>query len=87
MFGTLGLESGDLVFGWRTAVLALASAQVLALSLALSFAPQNQPANRLLASLGVVLVGILTPYTIGFAGAYDAWPQLSFAPFSIPLSA
>lgn len=75
-----------LVFGWRTAVLALVSAQVLLLAVALATTPSNQPANRRLAALIVVLVGLLTPYTIGFAGAYDAWPWLTFAPFAVPLA-
>lgn len=57
-----------LVFGWRTAVLALVSVQVLLLAVALASTPRNQPANRCLAALIVVLVGMLTPYTIGFAG-------------------
>lgn len=34
----------------------------------------------------MVIVGVLTPFTIGFAGAYDAWPWLSFAPFAVPLA-
>ncbi|WP_430420100.1 helix-turn-helix domain-containing protein [Phenylobacterium sp.] len=75
-----------LVFGWRTAVLALVSVQVLLLAVALASTPRNQPANRCLAALIVVLVGMLTPYTIGFAGFYDAWPWLTFAPFAAPLA-
>jgi AraC-like DNA-binding protein len=75
-----------LVFGWRTAVLALVSLQVLTLAVALLRAPRNRAANRRLAALLLVLVGLLTPYTIGFAGFYDAWPWLSFAPFAMPLA-
>ncbi len=30
--------------------------------------------------------GLLTPYVIGFAGAYDAWRWLTFAPFAITLA-
>lgn len=75
-----------LVFGWRTAVLALVSAQVLILAAALWEAPQNRAANRRLAALLVVLVGLVTPYTLGFAGFYDAYPWLTFAPFAVPLA-
>ncbi len=75
-----------LVFGWRTAILGLVSVQVLLLAAALLRAPRNLAANRILAGLLVVVVGLLTPFTIGFAGFYDAWPWLSFAPFAIPLA-
>ena len=79
------LGSAMLVFGWRTAVLALVSAQTLIVALALTGASRNRPANQTLAALLIVVVGLLTPYTIGFAGFYDAWPWLSFAPFALPL--
>ena len=41
----------------------------------------NRSANRLLAALIMVIVLLLVPYVIGFAGFYDAYPGLSFAPF------
>jgi len=75
-----------LVFGWRTALLSLVTAQVLVLIVALLRAPRNRPANRRLAALLVLLVGMITPYTIGFAGFYDAFPGLTFAPFALPLA-
>ncbi len=75
-----------LVFGWRTAILGLVSLQVLLLAAALLGAPRNRAANRILGGLLVVVVGLLTPFTIGFAGFYDAWPWLSFAPFAVPLA-
>lgn len=74
-----------LVFGWRTALLALASLQIAVLAFALATAPANRLANRFLAAFLVVLIGVLTPYTIGFAGFYDRWPGLSYAPFATPL--
>jgi AraC-like DNA-binding protein len=76
----------DLIFGWRTALLTLAGVQLLALAVALASAPRNPAANRTLAALLVVLVGLLTPYALGFAGFYDAFPWLSFAPFGLPLA-
>jgi AraC-like DNA-binding protein len=78
--------SATLVFGWRTAVLALSSAQMLLIALALARTLRNRSANRSLAALLLVLTGLLTPYTIGFAGFYDAFPWLSFAPFAVPLA-
>lgn len=76
----------DLVFGWRTALLTLAGVQLLVLAAALALAPRNAAANRTLGALLAVLVGLLVPFAIGFAGFYDAFPWLSFAPFAIPLA-
>ncbi len=41
----------------------------------------NRIANRVLAALLLVVVLKITPYTIGYAGFYDAFPWLTFAPF------
>jgi AraC-like DNA-binding protein len=46
----------------------------------------NRGANRVLAVLLVVLAGVVTPWMIGFAGFYDRWRWLTFAPFSVPLA-
>lgn len=75
-----------LSFGWRTAVLAVAMAQLLILAVALARQWRNRVANRTLALLLLILVGILTPWMIGFAGAYDKWRGLTFAPFQIALA-
>jgi AraC-like DNA-binding protein len=75
-----------LVFGWRTAVLALASAQMLLIAVPLLRTLRNRTANRCLGALLIVLTGVLTPFTIGFAGYYDRYPWLSFAPFAVPLA-
>lgn len=75
-----------LVFGWRTAVLAVAFGQLLLLATALARQTPNRPANRTLAALLVVLAGTITPWMIGFAGFYDRWRWLSFAPFAISLA-
>lgn len=76
----------DLVFGWRTAILAVAVVQLLAIAAGLTRTLANRIANRTLAALLVVLAGIVTPWMIGFAGFYDRWPWLTFAPFSITLA-
>lgn len=76
----------ELYFGWRVAVLGFASLQLLTLAAAIAVQPANARANRLLAVFLLALVGVVTPYTIGFAGAYDAWRWLTFAPFAIPLA-
>jgi hypothetical protein len=75
-----------LVFGWRTAVLFVAAIILLAIAIALSRTMANRVANRTLAALLAVLIGIGTPWMIGFAGLYDKWRWLSFAPFQITLA-
>jgi len=76
----------ELYLGWRVALLGFASLQLLVLATAIALQPTNARANRLLAAFLVVLVGVVTPYTIGFAGAYDAWRWLTFAPLAITLA-
>jgi AraC-like DNA-binding protein len=46
----------------------------------------NRSANRVLAALLAVVVLRLVPYILGYAGYYDAYPWLSFAPFDLPLA-
>ncbi|MEG3125539.1 helix-turn-helix domain-containing protein [Sphingomonas sp. GB1N7] len=75
-----------LVFGWRTAILAVVVVQLLIIAFALTRALRNHVANRTLAALLIVLAGVVTPWMIGFAGFYDRWRWLTFAPFSIPLA-
>jgi AraC-like DNA-binding protein len=75
-----------LAFGWRTALLSAVIAQLLVLAAATASVLANRTANRTLAALLIVLAGVLTPWAIGFAGFYDRWRWLTFAPFSIPLA-
>ena len=80
------MDGVQLYFGWRVALLGLASAQLLTLAVAVSRQDANRTANRVLAAVLVILTGVLTPYSIGDAGAYDAWRGLTFAPFALPLA-
>jgi AraC-like DNA-binding protein len=75
-----------LVFGWRTALLAVAFVQLVMLAIALTRPLRNRAANRTLAILLLVLAGMITPWMIGFAGFYDRWRWLTFAPFAISLA-
>ena len=75
-----------LTFGWRTAILVVAVAQIVAIAIGLLRTAQNRVANRLLAVLLFVLAGIVTPWMIGFAGFYDRWRWLTFVPVSITLA-
>lgn len=75
-----------LAFGWRTAILLVAEVQLLLIAAALTRPIINRTANRTLAALLLLLASIVTPWLIGFAGFYDKWPWLSFAPFQVTLA-
>ncbi len=75
-----------LTFGWRTAVLTVAVGQLALLALALVRCLPNRSANRTLAALLGVLAMMVMPWLIGFAGFYDKWMWLTFAPFQITLA-
>ncbi len=66
-------------------ILGLFEAQMLILATAIIIG-QHGAAQRSLGVLLIVLCGMLTPFTIGYAGFYDRWPWLSFAPFAVPLA-
>ena len=74
-----------LVLGWRSASLLVAATILLCLAAALATNLRNRLANRVLSALIVTLVGVFTPWLIGFAGAYDQWPWLTFLPVAVPL--
>lgn len=76
----------EIRFGPMSIALLIFAVQALILSTALALQPVNRRANRYLAALLAVMAGMLTPYVIGYAGFYDAYPWLSFAPFAVPLA-
>ena len=71
---------------WSTA-LSLGFLFGLLVALLLCLTRENRAANRLLAALLVVIDLQLLPYAIGFAGFYDAYPWLSFAPTELGFAA
>jgi AraC-like DNA-binding protein len=73
-------------FGPWSTTLAIGVAFGLAVALLLAFSRNNRTANRLLAALLVVFALKLMPYALGFAGYYDAYPWLSFAPLELGLT-
>ena len=75
-----------IVFGVLSITLLVGTAQGLVLALMLWRAPGNRTANRWLALLIVAVAALITPYIIGFAGFYDRWHWLSFAPFNYTLA-
>ena len=72
--------------GAWSAVLLVLALQAVMLAAMLWLSPGNRRANRMLAALLLVIAGLLTPFILGYAGAYDAWPWLTFAPFAVPLA-
>lgn len=68
-------------FGLWSTVLLVGSIHGLIVACLLWRAHANRLANRALAGLLLAVVLMITPYTLGYAGAYDAWPWLTFAPF------
>ncbi|HEY1429905.1 MAG TPA: hypothetical protein VGF18_10050, partial [Candidatus Tumulicola sp.] len=72
-------------FGWLSFALAIGALQGFVVAALLLFRPANRTANLLLAAFLVAFVARIVPYIIGFAGFYEAFPWLSFAPFGITL--
>jgi AraC-like DNA-binding protein len=73
-------------FGILSISLLMLVAQSLLLAIILIGSAENRLANRFLAALIFSIASMVTPYIIGFAGFYDAFPWLSFAPFITSLS-
>lgn len=73
-------------FGPMSITLLLCATQSLVLAWLLFRGKRNQSANRYLGLLILAVAALITPYIIGYAGFYDRWPRLSFAPFSYTLA-
>src|SRR5687768_5401613 len=71
----------DVKLGTWSTILLLGSLHGVVVAVALISAKRNPSANRCLAALLFGVVLLITPYTIGYAGFYDAWPWLTYAPF------
>lgn len=72
-------------FGSWSTTLALGALFGTVIAMLLASTPQNTASNRLLAALLLLIVLKLCPYILGFAGYYDAYPWLSFAPLGLGL--
>lgn len=72
--------------GAWSAVLLVFALQALVLAGLVIAAQPKRAANLYLGALLIVCAGLATPFILGYAGAYDAWPWLSFAPFAAPLA-
>lgn len=75
-----------IVFGPMSITLLICASQGLLLAGLLLSARRNTAANRWLALLILAVAALMTPYIIGYAGFYEKWPWLSFAPLSYTLA-
>jgi AraC-like DNA-binding protein len=73
----------SIAFGPWSTTLAIGAGFGLAVAGLLAATRSNTVANRLLALLLLVFVLKLLPYVLGFAGFYEVYPWLSFAPFEL----
>ncbi|CAN5531215.1 AraC family transcriptional regulator [soil metagenome] len=80
------MRHGAIHFGTMSLVLALGCVQGIVVLILLLRARRNQEANRFLAALLLVSVLRILPYIAGYAGFYDAYPWLSFAPYNLSLA-
>ncbi len=72
-----------IAFGPMSITLLVCAAQGLVLAALLWRQSHNVQANRFLATLIIAFAMRITPFIIGYAGFYDTWPWLSFAPFDV----
>jgi AraC-like DNA-binding protein len=75
-----------IVFGPMSVTLLICAAQGVLLAVLLWRAEANRGANRWLSLLILAVAALMTPYVIGYAGFYERWPWLSFAPVSLTLA-
>ncbi len=73
-------------FGPMSIVLLCAALYGLLRAVMLCCIPIRLGANRLMAALILILALYTGPYIIGYAGYYDAYPWLSFAPYKLTLA-
>ncbi len=79
-------DDAVIAFGPMSITLLICTVQGLVLAALLLRAAANRTANINLALLILGVALLITPYTIGYAGFYDRYPWLSFAPFSYTLA-
>lgn len=71
--------------GWRSLLLFGLSLPTQCAAMLIAIRSADRPASFWLAALLSAWVLLTIPYIIGFAGAYDAFPWLSFSPFNTEL--
>ncbi|MEO1729347.1 MAG: AraC family transcriptional regulator [Pseudomonadota bacterium] len=75
----------DLMLDWRTTLLLVTGIPALIAALMVLASARETLAARFFVALIAAWVLLTTPYIIGFSGAYQAYPWLTFAPFNTEL--
>lgn len=75
-----------LLLDWRSAFLGLCILQIVIIAAAVLRRGGAKSADWWLACFLLALAGVLTPYAIGYSGAYVRWPNLTFLPVALPLA-
>ena len=75
----------DLMLDWRTTLLLVTGIPALIAALMVLASARETLAARFFMALIAAWVLLTTPYIIGFSGAYQAYPWLTFAPFNTEL--
>lgn len=75
----------ELDIGWRSALLLSLFIPQLLLVIKLLSKPVERKASMALGLFLLIYSFTNVPHMIGFMGAYDVWPQLTFAPFILEL--
>ncbi|MEO1575556.1 MAG: helix-turn-helix domain-containing protein, partial [Pseudomonadota bacterium] len=79
------MDEPSLDITWRSALLLMLIAPTFLVAVRLFFHGTERVACRWLAAFLVAFCLDTVPQVIGFAGAYDVWPGLTFAPLSYQL--
>ena len=80
-------DLSNIDIGWRSALMFSVCLPMVVVAVMLFLRSAEPHANRLLACLLIVVVISQIPQIIGFAGFYEVWPGLTFAPFGVELYA
>jgi len=73
-------------FGPYSLLLLVAAANGRLLATLLLLPVGKHPGSKALAALVAAIALRIAPYILGFAGAYDTHPALTFAPFDVTLA-
>ncbi len=78
-------DAATIVLSWRSALLFAVCVPVLMSALVLLWQQTERHSARFLGLFLLAAIIKVTPQIIGFAGFYDVWPGLTFAPFNVEL--
>ena len=80
-------DLSNLDIGWRSALMFAVCLPMIVIATMLATRRVERAANVFLAGFLVIAVVAQIPQILGFAGFYQVWPGLTFAPFNVELYA